>query len=222
MHNIIIKIIHYWWVKNWSIFIIHFKDTIQIFLFSCTILSDSIWLKPWDKIGISLNSKAIWQFPLVSPTQVCSSLLCAWCPTNIEKKIRHIPCAFVSTAAGCGWVSPERSSYSQENCCQRGGGNITISLSVLSLFQLSKYLTFDKSSCIWSISRCRVYTVVFVCVWFQMISPLSLEQALSARDSMAKAIYGRAFTWLVQKLNQSLAFKVCSSFLLMRTVLALL
>ncbi|XP_052412896.1 unconventional myosin-Ic isoform X1 [Carassius gibelio] len=41
----------------------------------------------------------------------------------------------------------------------------------------------------------------------EMISPLSLEQALSARDSLAKAIYGRAFTWLVQKLNQSLAFK---------------
>lgn len=41
----------------------------------------------------------------------------------------------------------------------------------------------------------------------EMISPLSLEQALSARDSFAKAIYGRAFTWLVQKLNQSLAFK---------------
>ncbi|KTF82652.1 hypothetical protein cypCar_00012365 [Cyprinus carpio] len=46
-----------------------------------------------------------------------------------------------------------------------------------------------------------------LCVGFQMISPLSLEQALSARDSLAKAIYGRAFTWLVQKLNQSLAFK---------------
>lgn len=118
---------------------------------------------------------------------------------------------FLSTAAGCGRVSPERSSYSQENGCQRGGGNITISLSVLSLFQLSKYLIFDNLH-MRSISRCGVYTVVFVCVWFQMISPLSLEQALSARDSMAKAIYGRAFTWLVQKLNQSLAFKVCSSF----------
>ncbi len=51
-----------------------------------------------------------------------------------------------------------------------------------------------------------------------MISPLGLEQALSARDSLAKAIYGRAFTWLVQKLNQSLAFKVCFFFLSMRTV----
>lgn len=60
-----------------------------------------------------------------------------------------------------------------------------------------------------------------MCVWFQVISPLSLEQALSARDSLAKAIYGRAFTWLVQKLNQSLAFKVCFFFLSMRTMLLL-
>uniref|UniRef100_A0A8B9K065 Myosin Ic, paralog a n=1 Tax=Astyanax mexicanus TaxID=7994 RepID=A0A8B9K065_ASTMX len=46
----------------------------------------------------------------------------------------------------------------------------------------------------------------------EMIGPLSLEQALSARDALAKAIYGRTFTWLVQKINQSLAFQVkCSS-----------
>uniref|UniRef100_A0AAR2KP72 Myosin motor domain-containing protein n=1 Tax=Pygocentrus nattereri TaxID=42514 RepID=A0AAR2KP72_PYGNA len=48
-----------------------------------------------------------------------------------------------------------------------------------------------------------------------MIGPLSLEQAVSARDALAKAIYGRTFTWLVQKINQSLAFQVsalkCSS-----------
>uniref|UniRef100_A0A8B9JZD2 Myosin Ic, paralog a n=1 Tax=Astyanax mexicanus TaxID=7994 RepID=A0A8B9JZD2_ASTMX len=41
----------------------------------------------------------------------------------------------------------------------------------------------------------------------EMIGPLSLEQALSARDALAKAIYGRTFTWLVQKINQSLAFQ---------------
>lgn len=41
-----------------------------------------------------------------------------------------------------------------------------------------------------------------------MIGPLTLEQALSARDALAKAIYGRTFTWLVQKINQSLAFQV--------------
>ncbi|KAK2816615.1 hypothetical protein Q7C36_022886 [Tachysurus vachellii] len=41
----------------------------------------------------------------------------------------------------------------------------------------------------------------------EMIGPLTLEQALSARDALAKAIYGRTFTWLVQKINQSLAFQ---------------
>lgn len=39
----------------------------------------------------------------------------------------------------------------------------------------------------------------------EMISPLSFEQAVSARDALAKAVYGRTFTWLVEKINQSLA-----------------
>ncbi|KAK1788386.1 hypothetical protein P4O66_015993, partial [Electrophorus voltai] len=41
----------------------------------------------------------------------------------------------------------------------------------------------------------------------EMISPLNLDQVLSARDALAKAIYGRTFTWLVQKINHSLAFQ---------------
>ncbi|XP_029028817.1 unconventional myosin-Ic isoform X2 [Betta splendens] len=41
----------------------------------------------------------------------------------------------------------------------------------------------------------------------EMISPLSFEQAMSARDALAKAVYGRTFTWLVEKINQSLAMK---------------
>lgn len=44
----------------------------------------------------------------------------------------------------------------------------------------------------------------------QLMSPLNQEQAFSARDALSKAIYGRTFTWLVNKINSSLAFKVHS------------
>uniref|UniRef100_A0AAQ4QSJ0 Myosin Ic, paralog b n=1 Tax=Gasterosteus aculeatus aculeatus TaxID=481459 RepID=A0AAQ4QSJ0_GASAC len=36
--------------------------------------------------------------------------------------------------------------------------------------------------------------------------PLNLEQASSARDALSKAVYGRTFTWLVNKINASLTY----------------
>ena len=42
----------------------------------------------------------------------------------------------------------------------------------------------------------------------KVMSPLSFEQAMYARDAFAKGIYERLFGWLVMRLNSSLQSKV--------------
>ena len=42
----------------------------------------------------------------------------------------------------------------------------------------------------------------------KLLTPLSVEQALYARDALSKSTYERMFQWLVQRLNSSLENKV--------------
>uniref|UniRef100_A0A8C7DPT4 Myosin IH n=1 Tax=Oncorhynchus kisutch TaxID=8019 RepID=A0A8C7DPT4_ONCKI len=54
----------------------------------------------------------------------------------------------------------------------------------------------------------------------EVLSPFTVDQAVYAKDALAKAIYGRTFTWLVNELNESLANKVSDLF--QKTVIGLL